>query len=173
MKKTRKILGTAVAMVIFATSANAQATATADAAATIVAPISIVKNADLNFGNIAVNSLGGTVVLEASAASTRSIGGAGGVSFPANTGAVTSAVFTVSGEAGYTFDMAVITPSVTLSNGTETMVASNFTVSHPTGTLSATGDETVYVGADLDVNGSQAPGLYTSTSSFSVLVNYN
>ena len=69
--------------------------------------------------------------------------------------------------------MAVITPSVTLSNGTETMVASNFTVSHPTGTLSATGDETVYVGADLDVNGSQAPGLYTSTSSFSVLVNYN
>ena len=139
MKKTRKILGTAVAMVIFATSANAQATATADAAATIVAPISIVKNADLNFGNIAVNSLGGTVILEASAASTRSIGGAGGVSFPANTGAV----------------------------------ASNFTVSHPTGTLSATGDETVYVGADLDVNGSQAPGLYTSTSSFSVLVNYN
>ncbi|MCC6693357.1 MAG: DUF4402 domain-containing protein [Chitinophagaceae bacterium] len=173
MKKTQKILGAALAMVIFTTNANAQATATADAAATIIAPISIVKNADLNFGNIAVNALGGTVILDPSAASTRSIGGAGGVSFPANTGTVTSAVFTVSGEAGFTFDMAVITPSVTLSNGTDNMVANNFTVSNPTGTLDGTGNQTVYVGADLDVNGSQAPGLYTSTSSFTVLVNYN
>lgn len=39
-------------------TANAQATATSTATARIVTPISIVKNVNLDFGNVAVTSVG-------------------------------------------------------------------------------------------------------------------
>ena len=53
------------------------------------------------------------------------------------------------------------------------MNVENFTKSVGAGLLDGAGTQTVYVGADLIVNGSQAPGTYTSASPFTVLVNYN
>lgn len=173
MKKTQKVLGAAVAMLFFAVNANAQATATANASATIVSPISISKTTDLNFGNLAVDATGGTVILDPSLAATRSSAGAGGVTFPSNTGTVSAAAFVVSGQADFTYDINILNASITISNGAESMTVDNFSKSVTTGLLNNLGTQTVYVGADLQVNGSQTPGVYTSSSPFTVLVNYN
>src|SRR5579872_3789960 len=76
-----------VAIIGFSNSTFAQATATASASANIITPISIVKNIDMNFGNVAVSgSIAGTVVL--APAGTRTTGGAGGLTLPSTVGAV-------------------------------------------------------------------------------------
>lgn len=172
MKKT-KIFGAAVAMLFFAANANAQATATANVSATIVSPISISKTTDLSFGNLSVDATGGTVILDPSAAAVRTNAGAGGITFPANAGAVSAASFVVSGQANFTYDINVLSGSLQITNGTDNMTVNNFTKSVTSGLLNNLGTQTVYVGADLLVSGSQAPGIYTSSSPFTVLVNYN
>jgi hypothetical protein len=164
------------AAIVFATgtaTVNAQAVATATATATIVAPISIAKTADMNFGNMAVSAAAGDVVtLAPTAAATRTASGGGGVSFPAVTGTVTAARFTVTGQANYTFDVALPSGAI-LENGANSMFADNFTASAGAGTLDATGTQVVYVGADLLVAAAQAPGVYVTSTPFVVAVNYN
>src|SRR5271165_4561315 len=99
MKNVTKVL--AIASIFIAGS-------TASASATIVTPISIVKNVDMNFGNVAVSAtIAGTAIL--APAGTRTTGGAGGVTLPATAGTVSAASFTVSGQASYTY--AITLPS--------------------------------------------------------------
>ncbi|RZA01034.1 MAG: DUF4402 domain-containing protein [Sphingobacteriaceae bacterium] len=172
MKKT-KIFGAAVAMLFCAANANAQATATANVSATIVSPISISKTTDLSFGNLSVDATGGTVILDPSAAATRTNAGAGGITFPANTGTVSAASFVVSGQANFAYAINVLSTSMQITNGTDNMTVDNFTKSVTSGLLNNLGTQTVYVGADLQVSASQAPGIYTSSSPFTVLVSYN
>lgn len=151
-------------------SANAQATATSTATAKIVTPISIVKNVNLDFGNVAVTSIGGTVVM--SPAGIRSV--TGGLTLPVITGTVTAASFAVAGEGSYTYAITLPAAATTITSGVNTMTVNTFTSSPtPTGTLSAGGSQTLTVGATLNVNASQAPGTYISGSGFDVTVNYN
>lgn len=147
---------------------------TGNATALLITPIAIVKNVDMDFGNLAVSpSLSGTVVLTPS--STRSTGGSGGVTLPATTGTISAADFTVSGQPGYTYTITLPT-SATLSDGSgHTMVVNTFT-SNPnsTGTLSAgAGTQDLTVGATLNVDAGQIPGTYTNSSAVPVTVNYN
>lgn len=169
MKKT---LFATLALIAVATQSNAQATAQASADATIVTPISITKNVDMNFGNVAVSAINpGTVIL--APAGTRTTGGGGGVTLPATTGTVTAADFTVTGNGNYTY--AITLPSsatLTRVGFTETMTANTFTSTPSgTGTLSG-GTQNLKVGATLNVAAAQVAGLYTC-SSFNVTVNYN
>ena len=149
----------------------AQVTATANATATIVTPISITKTVDMNFGNVAVSGTsGGTVVL--APASTRT--STGGVTLPSTTGTVTAASFTVNGTANYTYAITLPSSSLTITSGSNTMSVTTFTSSpSATGTLDGTGAQTLNVGATLTVAAAQAAGVYTSASPFSVTVNYN
>lgn len=173
MKRMKKIIAVAIALIIVSTNTNAQAIATATATATIVSPISIAKNVDMNFGNLTVQSMaGGSVTLDPSLAATRTPSSGGGVSLPAFTGTVSAARFTVTGQGNFTYDI-TLPASVTLSNSGNNMVADNFTSSVTSGTLTAGGTQSFYVGADLNVNAAQAPGVYVSGSPFFVLVNYN
>ena len=154
----------------FAFNSNAQTTATATATATIITPISISKNADMSFGNIAVQAAtGGTVILVP--AGTRS--GTGGVTLPSTAGTVSAATFTVTGSGSLTYSI-TLPSSVTLthSGGIQTMAAASFT-SNPssTGTLSS-GTQDIAVGATLTVAAGQLAGVYTS-GNFNVTVNYN
>ena len=147
-----------------------QATATATATATIIVPISIAKNADLNFGNIAVQTAtGGTVVL--APAGTRS--STSGVTLPATSGAVTAADFTVTGSGSSTYAITLpSTVTLTHSAGTQTMTATSFT-SNPSSTGALTGGtQNIAVGATLNVAAGQLAGVYTS-GNFNVTVNYN
>lgn len=148
----------------------AQVTAIANSAATIVTPISISKTADMNFGNIAVSTALGTVVL--APAGSRS--STGGVTLPANAGTVTAAAFTVYATSAYTFTITLPSSALIIDdNNGNTMTVSAFTSNPtPTGTLSG-GSITLSIGATLNVGGSQSAGTYTSDTPFDVTVNYN
>ena len=162
----------AAAMAGFSTAAYAQETATATATATIVTPISITKDVDMNFGNVAVQSANnGTVVLAPAGTRTTT----GGVTLPVISGTTTAASFTVNGQGNYTYSVTLPSSAVTLSDGaSHTMTATAFT-SNPSGTggVLASGTQNLKVGATLNVAAAQTPGTYVSTAPFNVTVNYN
>jgi hypothetical protein len=168
MKKVILTLGLCLIGIFSTTSVLAQASATATASATIVTPISISKNTDMNFGNIATDGSVGTVVLSPSNGRTST----GGVTLPATTGTVTAASFTVSGSGSYTYAI-TLPSSVTITSGSDQMTVDTFTSTpSTTGTLSS-GEQIITIGATLNLVASQAEGTYTSGTPFAVTVNYN
>jgi hypothetical protein len=151
---------------------TAQSSATASASATIVTPITITKNVDMNFGNAAVQaSTGGTVVLSPAGARLSTAG----VTLPVLSGTVSAADFTVNGQANYTYAITLPTSATIYDAGNaHNMVVNTFTSSPATtGTLSATGSQTLTVGATLNIGAGQASGTYTTATDFTVTVNYN
>ncbi|MFA5820281.1 MAG: DUF4402 domain-containing protein [Bacteroidales bacterium] len=171
MKNATKFFALAVVILGFSANSFAQVSATATASATIIAPISISKTVDINFGNIAVGTTGGTVVLLP--AGTRSA--TGGVSLPsAIPGTVTAATFTVTGEGANTYSITLpSTYTITKTGGSATMIVNTFTSNPPSSGTLTSGSQTLKVGATLTVNASQVGGVYTNTTGFPVTVAYN
>ncbi len=166
----KNLLALAIIVLGFAATSFAQVTATASTTATIITPIAIEKDVDMNFGNIAVSpTLGGTVVLPTSGARTKT----GGVTLPVVTGTVSAASFTVTGEGNSTYSITLPSSAITLTGPSGTMTVENF-VSTPsnTGTLNS-GTQEVKVGATLNVGAAQPAGTYTNESGLFVTVNYN
>jgi hypothetical protein len=165
-----KLILSVLVMCAFIIHSRAQTTATATATATIITPISISKNADMSFGNIAVQAgTGGTVVLAPAGTRTST----SGVTLPSTAGTVAAASFTVTGSGSLTYAI-TLPSSVTLthSGGVQTMTAGSFTSTpSSTGTLSG-GTQDIAVGATLTVVAGQLAGVYTS-GNFNVTVNYN
>lgn len=169
MKKSLLSLFAIVLIASFSTKMNAQATATATATATIVTPIGIVKNVDMNFGNVAVTSTAGTVILAPAGTRTTT----GGVTLPATTGTVTAASFAVSGSGVYTYAITLPSSVSLAGSASGNMTVDSFT-STPSGTGTLTGGvQTLLVGATLHVDATQAAGEYTNATGFDVTVNYN
>lgn len=168
MLKSFKIAAFALMMCGAALSSFAQSTTSATASATIVTPISIAKSVDMNFGNVAVTSSAGTVILATDGSRTKT----GGVTLPAVTGTVTAAQFDVTGEGNYTYVITLPTGNHTISSGLNTMTVNGFNYSNGAGTL-ASGAQSFTVGATLSVSAGQAAGSYTSATPFDVTVNYN
>jgi hypothetical protein len=50
-------------VITFSASTYAQVSSTATASVTIVTPITLAKTVDMNFGNVAVSAVAGTVVI--------------------------------------------------------------------------------------------------------------
>lgn len=174
----KKLIFITVILFAFSAATFAQASANAVATANIVSPISINKTLDLNFGNIAVAAAAGTVVMDPLGARTPT-----NVTLPIITGTVTPATFTVSGTASYTYAITIpaLAAATTISDGaSHTMTVNNWTSSPSgTGTLDGvTGQQTLTVGATLNIGANQASGSYSSsntggTGDFTVTVNYN
>jgi hypothetical protein len=172
MKTSIKLFALGMILMGFGVNVNAQVTANAPTSATIVTPIAITKTIDMNFGNVAVSTASGTVILSPASLRTPD----GGVTLPATAGTVAAASFTVTGQANYTFSITLPSTDFTLtrSSGTETMIVNAFTSDPtPAGLLSGTGSQTLNVGATLNVTGSQVAGLYRNLTGFPVTVNYN
>ena len=133
------------------------------------APLSILKNTDMNFGTIAVSSAAGAVVLSTFGSRTAS----GGLFLPSFTGTVSAAQFTVSGEPNYTYAITLPIDFTLYESGVgpASMVVNAFSTS-ATGNLTV-GTETVLVGATLNAGASQTAGSYTNAAGFEVIVNYN
>lgn len=170
MKMKFKLFAIALLFSGVATETYAQSTASAIATANVVTPISIAKNTDMAFGNLAVQAAtGGTVVLAPAGTRSRT----SGVTLPATTGTVSAASFTVTGNGSYTYAITLpTTVTLTHSGAVQTMVASSFTSTPSgTGTLSS-GTQNITVGATLTVAAGQLAGVYTS-GNFDVTVNYN
>jgi hypothetical protein len=179
MKKVLKFSGIAFVLFLMTISTFAQVTKTATATATIVATINMTKEVDLNFGNLAVTNVSGTVVL-APMSGTPTRTPSGGVTLPNVAGTVTAAKFVVTGQPNYTFAITVpgVSEPTTITNttgtGGETMIVDNFLSNPtPTGQLDAGGSATFYVGATVNVGAYQVPGVYVSQVPFNVTVNYN
>jgi ABC-type oligopeptide transport system substrate-binding subunit len=154
------------------TGAVAQETATASSSATIVAPIGIAQSVDMNFGNVATNSTGGTVVLTTGGSTSIT----GGLTLPANTGTITAAAFEVTGEANYTYTIELTMGAIILQDdaGTQNQMTVDNFVSNPdaTGALTS-GVQTINMGATLNVADGQAAGVYRNSGGLTVTVNYN
>jgi len=165
-----KIFTLATILTAFAANSFAQSTANASTTATLVAPISISKVTDMNFGIVAASATSGTVVLDY--ANGRTI--TGGASLPAGSVDQTTAVFAVEGEGTSSFSIAIPSSPITLTGSVAgTMTVSNFVDDlGATGTLVA-GAKTIKVKATLNVPAAAVAGVYTNANGLFVTVNYN
>jgi len=175
MKNLTKLFAIAVVILGFAATTFAQVpvgvSANATATGTIITPITITNAGDLNFGNVAVSASGGTVILTPAGSRTTT----GGVTLPNfNIGTVTAAHFDVTGTAGYTYAITLPSTPTTVTSGSNSMLVNAFTSTPTTtGALDGSGEQTIDVGATLNVNAAQAAGTYESATPFTVTVNYN
>ena len=145
------------------------ASTTADAFATVALALTIVKNADMQFGTIS-ESGAGTVVLATDGSRTTT----GSASILAS-GPGAAADFLVTGQPSATYSITLpANGTVSLTGPGAPMAADNFTsLPLATGLLSAgPGTETLLVGAELSIAAGQVDGLYTALG-FTVTVNYN
>jgi hypothetical protein len=168
MKKITLVL--LFVMLCFSKLLGAQGTASATVSATIVTPIQIIKNSDIDFGNFATNGGTGTVVLGADNTGART--SSSNISMPNQTGAVNAAGFTVTGEGNAAYSITLPANEVLIYNGIENMVVDGFTSS--ASNVLSDGKEVIYLGATLHVGAGQAIGSYSSLGSgMEVSVNYN
>jgi hypothetical protein len=171
MKTSIKLFALGMILLGFSANSFGQATANAPTSATIIAPITLTKTVDMNFGNVAVIGAG-TVILVPEG--TRSA--TGGVTLPlAFPGTITAAEFTVGGEGTNTYAITLPASDLTITrvSGAQTMTVGTFT-STPSATGVLTGGlQTLKVGATLNVGAAQVAGVYTNETGFAVTVNYN
>lgn len=173
LKVLAAVAATAVALV--ATPALAQsASTTGQGSITVLRPLTVTKNADLQFGTVVRPSSGaGTAVV--SAAGARSV--TGGV-IGLNSGDTPQAAqFTVDGEGGQSISV-TIPATFSIANGSDTLTvttSNNLTGSAAAQTLSnalgAAGSLVFKVGGSVPVASTTATGLYSGT--FTVSATYN
>ncbi len=144
------------------------ANTTATAAAVVATAITIVNTVDMDFGTVAEDGSGGTIILATDGSRTIT----GGASVLAGSpGAAAS--FNVGGEGNNTYTIVITGDPVTLDSGGNTMTATTFvTDPTPTGTLSG-GSQVLLIGATLTLGAGQATGTYLSATPFTVTVAYN
>ena len=169
MNKKLATLASAAAMIwLAAGAARAQSSATQSTtvSARVLAKIQLVKNSDLNFGDLVAGAAAGTVVVSNAGARSAT----GGVTLAVGT--VSAATFTVTGEPSKSYTITV-PASVTLNGPAgATMLVNAFSLNPASpATLSAGGTQNLGIGATLNVGANQVTGSYTNT--FNVIVAYN
>ena len=173
MKKTVFLLASLFVMMLATQRVNAQnpATASANATATIITPITIAFQEHLNFGNIVAGTDAGTVTVTASTTPARS--STRGVILPiATPGTFNAARFTVSGLADATYTITLpASATITHTDGATTMTVDEFTSDPDEAGVLTGGTQDLSVGARLNVGAGQVAGDYTGE--FSVTVAYN
>lgn len=161
MKSFKRTLLGALALTLLipaAGFAQSSATATGDALANIIQPITIVNDAALNFGDIVADAVGGSVVVDTAGAAT-----SGTLTL---LGGESAAAFTVTGAAGRTFDVSSDLNTTITEAGGATMTVDTFSFSCDPCTI---GDP-LTVGGTLTVGANQTAGAYSGT--FDVTVSY-
>jgi hypothetical protein len=158
-------LGGSFTLLVQDDSASVDDDASATIAASIVAPISISPTTQLDFGNIAPSSIGGSLTVSTGGASTATnvteLAGA----------SVSQGVLSVTGNGGANFSVS-LPVNVTLTSASNSMTVNNF--NHDGGatpSISGGGTRTLNIGATLNVGANQPGGSYSGT--YFVTVNYN
>lgn len=171
--RTVVVRGLASAAAIMAANCQA-ASAVATASATVLAPIAIAKSADLSFGRFAAGT-GGSVTV-----STSGVRIADSTVLSAADNSATAARFEVSGDPAASYDITILATN-TLEDGAAHSMAlvtcSDLTMANTTsgnvasGTLSAAGTQSLFVGGTLRVVATQLAGRYSGN--IAVTVEYN
>jgi hypothetical protein len=185
MKTLVKIISFAFVLTGINSNLFAQLTLNATASATIVQTLTFSKLFDLDFGNLASNGQPGTCELTPMAGNNPTRTPGGGITLPAFHGTPRAAAFTVTGVPGVYITITVNNNSaspltITRISGTETMTVDSYTTDQGAGSgpwtmqLDAiSGSATFYVGATVhSVVVGQVAGVYTNTTGFPVMVNY-
>lgn len=165
--KNLKFFTLAIAILGFTSVSFAQTprvSATGEAFATIIAPITIENNAPLRFGNIIASTTEGKVIVSSEGVRTSD----GGAYFPSVLGEVNAAEFTVTGLAGATYSI-TLPGTIELNSATSGMKVTDFKDNAKK--VLAEGKETFQLGATLVVAANQEAGEYKGQ--FEVTVNYN
>jgi hypothetical protein len=138
-----------------------------EAKAEIIAGIALTKTQDLDFGVIVSNAGGGTVTLDQS----NTISTTGGL-VTAQGSVNKQAMFSVSGQPGYQYDVGLPNTPITISAGFGKSMSVGSFKSFPDAaapiTLDAGGFSSFDVGATLTVGAAQEPGVYSGTFDVSV-----
>jgi hypothetical protein len=150
---------------------QSQSTATADAGANIITPISISNTQGLDFGDIVSQTSAFTVTMTAAGARTDESGLTGDESPLLSTDAGNQALFTITGEEDYQFSVTLPTSIPLTATGADPMTVNGFTMNlNETNNTLTGGSVDLSVGATLNVNASQDAGAYSGT--FDVTVAY-
>jgi hypothetical protein len=167
-------LAALAATVVTATPAFAQqASATAEARGRVLAPLTLKKNFDLDFGTVSSDPTNpGTVSVDVSNPATPTRGFTGGVTLVPSVWQ--PAEFDGAGEANRLVTV-TLAPPASLSNGSTTiavnsMVLDTCNCTTDTRTVDGAGAFKVYVGGVFAIGANQASGLYTAN--FDVTADY-
>jgi len=150
-----------------AAPAAGAATQSAAGQASILSPLSVLKNADLNFGDLIVSGTG-TAVMDPVAGSLTTTGSVTKAGTAAH-----AAQFTGTGSKNSIVHIRIPTTPITVTRvgGTETMSVSSWTLDQSANLKVPPNDIfTFAVGATLNVAAGQVAGTYTGT--FQVTVQY-
>lgn len=134
--------------------------------ATTVAPLSVVRTDDLDFGTLIASGTAGTATVNASTDARTTAGGT-----TAAGGSPMAAHFTAAGRIG-AVALIALPGSITLTRvaGTETMTVTSISSNGPTLRLfPGTATIDVAVGGTLNVAANQANGTYTGTFTVNVI----
>ncbi len=171
----RTALASVVALGAFGASNSFAADATATATGTVIEPIAITKVVDLNFGQFAPGSAGGTVTVATNGDRTAS-----GPILSSTGASAAAAQFDVTGAADATYSIAWsgdteltdgATNTMTLGRISELTPSASTTVGDVTSGTLASGAQSIYLGGELTVATAQAAGTYTGN--VTVTVEYN
>lgn len=151
----------AVAILGAPAAANAQSSASADAdvTATVVAALTLIKNSDLDFGTVGLNTIANVAFTDAAAANWLASGEANTpvtVTFP-------SSILLNNGTDNMTFNASMGSHATTQASATA--VSSGNSVS-----LDGSGNHQFWLGGSIDTSGGISTGLYTGT--FGLTVEY-
>lgn len=162
-----KFITLAIAILGFSSATFAQSEATAAASATLLTPLSITKDKDLNFGNIASSNEAGTAVLTTGGvvSSTGGVAILDGVTPPA------AAKFTVVGASSETYSMQA-PASIVLTSGSTNLNLSLVYDKAASGNLLTGGSSVILVGGTLSIPANTVAGTYTNPSGLKITVNY-
>ncbi len=162
-----KLILSALFILTFGLSGVAQKSASASftASVTVISPIEIQTISNMNFASIDARK-GGTVVLRPD--NTRQSNGSVVLD---NSAGLSAATFQVKGQDAFSFDIDLPKGSHTLINGNQSIVIKDFTSNFKP--VLNDGHQTINLGATLEINPDQKPGIYNSASPLQVTVNYN
>jgi len=155
-----------IATAMFYTPAQA-VTAVATINVNIISTLTLSTLNGLIFGDISSSSIAGTILMTPGGARTAT----GGANI--NTSVAGSpAKFDVLGDANASYSISLPVSVILSDTASHTMLVDNFTSSPtPSGVLDGSGQQTLFVGARLNVGSNQAFGAYSGQ--MSVTVDYN
>ena len=147
---------------------NGQNSASANftASVTIIEPIEIQTTSDMNFAEIDARN-GGIVVLNPNNTRTAF----GDVRLKSSS-SVSAAVFEVKGQNGYSYDINIPKGDFTMINGSKQIYLKDFTVNTDSNTLNSD-SQIVRMGATIEIEPDQDPGIYMTPTPLEITVSYN
>lgn len=146
--------------------AQANASASFSASVTIIEPIEIQTTSEMNFASIDAGT-GGSVILNPD--NTRNTTGDVRLDNAAN---VSAAIFEVKGQKGYSYHINIPEGSFNMVNGLEKIVIKDFNTSSRNSSLNS-GAQIISLGATLEIEPGQKPGLYITPTPIEITVSYN